>query len=270
MDEILTAAAPEEQAEQEEILIATVGAVTETGVTLIFAGEESASEKTYRGNVSAALKAGDRVKITKDSGTYLIDYAVGVPGSAAGGNAALPTGGTKGQALVKNSSADGDVKWDTINGGLPAGGTDGQILAKNGATNYTGKWIDNPIPTGGTDGQVLMKSGKTDRSLKFGSPTAGQLVNGTKKLTLASDGVLDPSGTSGDIALGRPSAPFKNVYANGTIELAQGYSGSVLKLGGSSATIGFFGVTPVRRPTVSASATVAQVITALKSLGLFQ
>ena len=39
MDEILTAAAPEEQAEQEEILIATVGAVTETGVTLIFAGE---------------------------------------------------------------------------------------------------------------------------------------------------------------------------------------------------------------------------------------
>lgn len=45
MDEILTAAAPEEQAEQKEILIATVGAVTETGVTLIFAGEESASEK---------------------------------------------------------------------------------------------------------------------------------------------------------------------------------------------------------------------------------
>ena len=270
MDEILNAAIPEKQAEQEEILIATVGEVTDTGVTLIFAGEESASEKTYQGNTSAALKAGDRVKITKDSGTYLIDYAIGVPGSAAGGDAALPTGGTKGQALVKKSSANGDVGWDTIDGGLPIGGTDGQLLAKNGSTNYTGKWIANPIPTGGTDGQVLMKSGTTDRILKFGSPTAGQLVNGTNKLSLASDGVLDPSGTSGDIALGRPSAPFKNVYADGTIELAQGHSNNTLKLGSSSATIGFFGVTPVKRQTVSASATVAQVITALKTLGLFQ
>ena len=56
MDEFLTAAAPEEQAEQEEILIATVGAVTETGATLIFAGEESASEKTYQAPSKKQLK----------------------------------------------------------------------------------------------------------------------------------------------------------------------------------------------------------------------
>lgn len=271
MDEILAAAAPEEQAEQEEILIATVGAVTETGVTLIFAGEDAASEKTYQGNVSAALKAGDRVKITKDSGTYLIDYAVGVPGSAAGGDAALPTGGTKGQVLVKKSSADGDVEWDTISltGGLPTGGTDGQLLAKNGTANYSGQWVDNPIPTGGSDGQVLMKDGSTARKLKFGSPSAGQLVAGAHKVTLSTAGVL-AGGSSKDVSLGSSSYPFKDVYADGTIALAQGYSGSVLKLGGSNATIGFFGATPVRRPTVSASATLTQVITALKSLGLFQ
>ena len=328
MDEILTAVAPEEQAEQEEILIATVGAVTETGVTLIFAGEESASEKTYQGNVSAALKAGDRVKITKDSGTYLIDYAVGVPGSAVGEDThELPAGGATGQALVKKSSADGDVEWDTISltgglptggtdgqllakngkadysgqwvdnpiptggsdgqvlmkdgttarklkfgspsGGLPAGGTDGQLLAKNGKADYSGQWVDNPIPTGGSDGQVLMKDGTTARKLKFGAPSAGQLVAGAHKVTLSTAGVL-AGGSSKDISLGSSSYPFKDVYADGTIALAQGYSGSVLKLGGSNATIGFFGVTPVRRPTVSASATVAQVITALKSLGLFQ
>lgn len=272
MDEILAAAAPEEQAEQEEILIATVGAVTETGVTLIFAGEESASEKTYQGNVSAALKAGDRVKITKDSGTYLIDYAVGVPGSAVGEDThELPAGGATGQALVKKSSADGDVEWDTISltGGLPTGGTDGQLLAKNGKADYSGQWVDNPIPTGGSDGQVLMKDGTTARKLKFGSPSAGQLVAGAHKVTLSTAGVL-AGGSSKDISLGSSSYPFKDVYADGTIALAQGYSGSVLKLGGSNATIGFFGATPVRRPTVSASATVAQVITALKSLGLFQ
>lgn len=270
MDEILAAAAPEEQTEQEEILIATVGAVTETGVTLIFAGEDAASEKTYQGNVSAALKAGDRVKITKDSGTYLIDYAVGVPGSAVEEDTPeLPSGGTKGQALVKKSSADGDVEWKTINGGLPAGGTDGQLLAKSGTANYSGQWVDNPIPTGGSDGQVLMKDGSTSRKLKFGAPSAGQLVAGAHKVTLSTAGVL-AGGSSKDISLGSSSYPFKDVYADGTIVLAQGYSGSVLKLGGSNATIGFFGATPVRRPTVSASATVAQVITALKSLGLFQ
>lgn len=271
MDEILAAAAPEEQTEQEEILIATVGAVTETGVTLIFAGEESASEKTYQGNVSAALKAGDRVKITKDSGTYLIDYAVGVPGSAVEDTPELPSGGTKGQALVKKSSADGDVEWSTISltGGLPTGGSDGQLLAKSGTANYSGQWVDNPIPTGGSDGQVLMKDGTTARKLKFGAPSAGQLVAGAHKVTLSTAGIL-AGGSSKDISLGSSSYPFKDVYADGTIALAQGYSGSVLKLGGSNATIGFFGATPVRRPTVSASATLTQVITALKSLGLFQ
>ena len=298
MDEILAAAAPEEQAEQEEILIATVGAVTETGVTLIFAGEESASEKTYQGNISAALKAGDRVKITKDSGTYLIDYAVGVPGSAVGGDAALPSGGAKGQALVKKSSADGDVEWNTIsldgalptggtsgqllakdgtedyagkwiNNPVPTGGTDGQLFAKNGTVNYSGKWVDNPIPAGGTDGQVLMKDGPTARKLKFAAPSAEQLVKSSHKVTLSTAGVL-AGGSSKDISLGSSTIPFKDVYADGTISLAQGVSGSVLKLGSNNATLGFFGATPVRRPTVSASATVAQVITALKSLGLFQ
>ena len=114
-----------------------------------------------------------------------------------------------------------------------------------------------------------MKDGATARKLKFGSPSAGQLVNGTHKVTLSTAGGL-AGGSGKDISLGTSSYPFKDVYADGTIALAQGYSGNVLKLGGSNATIGFFGVTPVRRPTVSASATVAQVITALKSLGLFQ
>ena len=135
--------------------------------------------------------------------------------------------------------------------GLPTGGTDGQLLAKNGKADYSGQWVDNPIPTGGSDGQVLMKDGTTARKLKFGSPSAGQLVAGAHKVTLSTAGVL-AGGSSKDISLGSSSYPFKDVYADGTIALAQGYSGSVLKLGGSNATIGFFGATPVRRPTVSA------------------
>ena len=77
MDELLTLSVVE--AERPQFLIATVGAVSSDGVTLIFAGESAPSTKKYKGNAALTLKAGDRVKLSYDSGTYLIDYVIGVP-----------------------------------------------------------------------------------------------------------------------------------------------------------------------------------------------
>lgn len=79
MDELFTA--PSAEAGRPQFLIATVGAVAADGVTLIFAGESTASTKKYKGNAALTLKAGDRVKLSYDSGTYLIDYVIGVPKS---------------------------------------------------------------------------------------------------------------------------------------------------------------------------------------------
>lgn len=47
---------------------------------------------------------------------------------------------------------------------VPSGGTTGQILAKNSNTNYDSEWIDPPtsLPPGGTTGQVLAKQSTTD------------------------------------------------------------------------------------------------------------
>ena len=52
--------------EQQIFNFATIGEVFEDGVSLIFDGQEAATEKHYRVNTSIVFKAGDRVKILAD------------------------------------------------------------------------------------------------------------------------------------------------------------------------------------------------------------
>lgn len=59
--------------------LATVGAVYSDGISLIFDGQTSASAKHYKCNTSVVFKAGDRVKVVKDSGTYIVEYVIGNP-----------------------------------------------------------------------------------------------------------------------------------------------------------------------------------------------
>lgn len=106
---------------------ATVGAVYEDGVTLIFDGEETATEKHYLCNTSVEFHAGDRVRIVECDGTYIVEYAVGPP-SQGGGGGGLPPGGTTGQALRKLSGADDDAGWQNVLE-LPANGTADYVLA---------------------------------------------------------------------------------------------------------------------------------------------
>lgn len=117
---------------------ATIGAVFEDGVSLIFDGSEAATEKHYKVNTSVLFSPGDRVKILADSGTYVVEYVVGSP-SGGGGGGGLPDGGSAGQFLVKNSDDDGDAQWATAYT-LPSGGSNGQVLMKNGSADGSVKW----------------------------------------------------------------------------------------------------------------------------------
>lgn len=94
--------------EEPSFNFATVGQIFSDGVTLIFDGQTAATGKHYKCNTSAMIRAGDRVKICKDSGTYVVEYAVGAPNSAGGG---IPSGGKLGAVLTKKSASDGDVQW---------------------------------------------------------------------------------------------------------------------------------------------------------------
>lgn len=62
-----------------ESSFATVGEVTDTGITLILDGQTEPTAKEYKCNTSCPFKAGDRVKVFKDSGTYVVEYIVGTP-----------------------------------------------------------------------------------------------------------------------------------------------------------------------------------------------
>lgn len=68
-----------EPVEPENAQIATIGEVLEEGVTLIFDGNEKPTKKLYKVNTSVRFHPGDRVKIFRDSKTYVVEYVIGNP-----------------------------------------------------------------------------------------------------------------------------------------------------------------------------------------------
>ena len=111
METILPAEAPEEEPIVRSF--ATVGTVYADGVSLIFDGEDQETEKHYLCNTSATFAPGDRVKIAQDSGTYIVEYVVGPPGTAPEAHG-LPAGGSQGQILTKESATDYDAGWENV------------------------------------------------------------------------------------------------------------------------------------------------------------
>lgn len=155
---------------------ATIGAVYEDGVSLIFDGEEQPSDKHYKVNSSVFFSAGDRVKILPDSGTYVVEYVVGPPLMTE--LVGIPAGGSIGQVLKKNSTIDHDAAWGNVDGTLPTGGSKGQVLKKSGSTDYAVSWgdADGMLPEGGSKGQVPIKSSTTDFAVEWGDPPVPTLI----------------------------------------------------------------------------------------------
>ena len=260
MDELLSpAAAPDESGAQ----FATVGEVLDDGVTLIFDGQDEATDKHYRCNASVLLLPGDRVKVCKDSGTYVVEYVVGSPalrllipsGGASGQYLAkngsdsyalkwvtgpterIPTGGTDGEYLVKSGTANYALKWSSgPTERIPTGGTDGQYLAKSGTENYALKWVTGPtehIPTGGTDGQYLVKNGTTNYALKWASgPTERIPTGGTDGQYLVKNGTTN-------YALKWASAPVSDTIKAGNNNFLTLNSNRQLEPSGASSYIAY-------------------------------
>lgn len=215
---------------EPEVRFATVGAVYSDGVTLIFDGQEAATEKHYKCNTAILFHAGDRVKIASDSGTYVVEYIVGSPGA----DAPIPKGGTSGQVLSKKSNSDGDVVWKNISSGsttgkLPSGGTTGQYLKKKSNSDYDAEW-STPPSSGGSS------SGSTDRLVGSGSSNSATL-NSSRQLVPASSSV------SYAHSLGSASMPWYNIYIGG----------GTMSFGASSSKLAFFGGTAQSKLTLSTS-----------------
>ena len=69
----------QEQPEKKTVNFATVAEIYDDGISLIFDGEETPSEKHYKCNSFIVFVKGDRVRIAEDSGSYVVEYPVGNP-----------------------------------------------------------------------------------------------------------------------------------------------------------------------------------------------
>ena len=271
----------------------------EDGLSLIFDGQETASEKHYKCNTAVRFAAGDRVRILKDSGTYVVEYVVGSPGEdilmptggadgqiltkdgsddyvASWANRArdLPSGGTTGQILTKASNASYSVTWSNLPAReLPAGGSIGQMLVKSNSLDYQVQWATPPtnhIPSGGSDGQMLVKDGSIAYALKWAdmpSTTVSQLyLSNANYVSLTTGRALVPHASSSTYAysLGTSSLPWYHLYTGA------GYT----RLCTSGGRLGFFGATPQAKQTLSlsynnmgySSVTGNNMVTALNNL----
>ena len=270
--------------DETDIILATIKAVSSTGVTILVDGDEEASSKEYKTNAAQHFASGDRVKIIKNSGTYLVEYVIGSPMSRypipAGGNDGqvltkdgatsyavkwaashgIPSGGTAGQVLAKSASTDYSVSWADIPHELPSGGTSGQVLAKNSGSNYDVKWVTiesaHGIPSGGTTGQYLVKSSNANYAVEWGSAPATDRLTSSAKHVIYNGSALYADATS--------SLGSSNYYWNGC------YLSGAIRLGNSAynSTLGFFGTTPQNQQRVSSSATLSTLISALQKYGL--
>lgn len=205
--------------EQEIFNFATIGEVFEDGVSLIFDGQDAATEKHYRINTSIVFKAGDRVKILADSGTYVVEYVVGPPKKPEDEPVGIPAGGTAGQSLLKETDSDHAVIWGSPEGVIPAGGGVGQVLKKKTTTDYDAQWgaVDGVVPTGGSTGQVLKKSGNTDYAMQWGDVDGTLPTGGSKGQALVKD-----SSTYYDVSWGAPGSA--NSVVNQYRPTSEGYN----------------------------------------------
>jgi len=202
MDEEIFEAVLAATEEAPEFHFATVGEVFEDGLTLIFDGQEEATEKRYKCNTSVVFHAGDRVKILKDSGTYVAEYVVGPPGQT--GEAAH---------------------------GIPSGGAAGQVLTKTGSADYESGWAAVP------------------------AQTVSALTSGTYEIGLTSAALVPKSAGSSaqPYALGTSALTYyqsyvQTQYANQVAAIGA-YTG--LKIGAANGYLGFHGVAPITKPTLS-------------------
>lgn len=238
--EATDAAQQEQQTEAPQPSIATIAAVYEDGVTLLFDGEEAPGEKHYKCNTSVVFAAGDRVKIAADSGTFVAEYVVGSP-KQGGEVTGIPAGGAEGRVLRKRSATDYDVAWSS-KGLVPAGGSAGQVLSKSSGSDYALTWatISGTLPSGGSSGQYLYKASSSNYAVGWtDAPTAEKLVNGNYSLELSSSGLLSNGSKYYPLTLGNATYPLTSIYTNGGT------------FGSSDGKIGFYGTTAIARQTLS-------------------
>lgn len=125
---------------------ATVSAVDTSGVQLVFDGESQSSGKVYACNAGMTYKVGDRVKVTKDGGSYVVDYVVGDPGSR------TPEGG--GGATSVNRLVNGTYIASLLTSGHFAPTGSGAVSLGSSSYPWAGLYTTGNISLGNSSSKL--------------------------------------------------------------------------------------------------------------------
>lgn len=98
-----------DQNEVQDASFAKIASIYDDGVTLIFDGMNEPTKKRYQTNSFVVFKAGDRVRIIKDSGTYVVEYPVGAPRKSFNADYATKAGSATSATNANYANSAGSV-----------------------------------------------------------------------------------------------------------------------------------------------------------------
>lgn len=232
----LTAEEEKKEGQEQETksnIFAEVSRVEDGGVALKIDGEEGTA-KVYTCNKDTRFNIGDKVLVVKESGTYIVVCRVGQKSGLQ----------PKTEEMTQAVGVDADgALWTKPNNIKP--------VAK---TSY----MSIPVGVDG-DGKLWAEKG-ADYNRLYTTKTS---ITDYVELT-ATRGFRPASmSSSKTYSLGVEEAWWGDTYIGGYGEVRICNSSSA-----AYCALGFFGTKPVARQTVSSTATVADLITALKKYGL--
>lgn len=234
----LTAEEEKKEGQEQETksnIFAEVSRVEDGGVALKIDGEEGTA-KVYTCNKDTRFNIGDKVLVVKESGTYIVVCRVG-----------------------KKSGLQPKTEDMTQAVGVDA---DGALWTKPAPNDIkpTSKTTYMTVPVGvDAAGKLWAEKGAEYNKLYTTKTTTSDYV----ELTTVREFKPAAMSPSQQYSLGTSGAWWGDTYIGGYGEVRICNSSSA-----AYCALGFFGTAPVARQTVSSTATVAQLITALKKYGL--
>ena len=168
----------------ENASLATIAQVYEDGVTLLFGSEKTPSQKRYQVNSFAVFHQGDRVFLTKDSGTYVVLFPVGAPKSsfradtaAQADKAAVAATADRADAASHAASADDAAHADCADTATRL--TTARSISLTGDVTASGSFSGasnlSMAATGVKANAVKDQGGPSSRSIQFRVTAAGKL-----------------------------------------------------------------------------------------------